>query len=118
MYKRQDEDHGGGQSGHIGVELAGSALGLGEDAGQTGGKTSQTACGQVVTGGDQTAGNAQSDDVADRDVLEPVSYTHLTKTIVALPPDACPPKKYRKFTILQNLTNEYDFSDGACVKRA
>ena len=48
----------------------------------------------------------------------PASGRERTKTIVALPPDACPPEKYKKFTILQNLTNEYDFSDGAFVKRA
>ena len=35
-----------------------------------------------------------------------------------LPPDACPPKKYKKFTILRNLTNEYDFSEGTFVKHA
>ena len=39
----------------------------------------------------------------------PASGRERTKTIVALPPDACPPKKYKKFTILQNLTNKYDF---------
>ena len=48
----------------------------------------------------------------------PASGRERTKTIVALPPDACPPKKYKKFIILQNLTNEYDFLDEAFVKRA
>ena len=48
----------------------------------------------------------------------PASGRERTKTIVALPPDACPPEKYKKFTILQNLTNEYDFSEGAFMKRA
>ena len=67
----QNEHHGGGQGGHIGVELAGSAFGLRKNAGQTCGKTSQTASGQVVTGGDQTAGNAQSD---DGHVLEQVDH--------------------------------------------
>ena len=70
----QNEHHGGGQGGHIGVELAGSAFGLRKNAGKAGGKTSQTACGQVVTGGDQTAGNAQRDDVADGHVLEQVDH--------------------------------------------
>ena len=37
-------------------------------------QNSQTASGQVVTGGDQTAGNAQSDDVADGHVLEQVDH--------------------------------------------
>ena len=51
----------------------------------------------------------------------PASGRERTKTIVALPPDACPPKKYKIFTILQNLMNEYDFSERggfceACMK--
>jgi hypothetical protein len=48
----------------------------------------------------------------------PASGRERTKTIVALLLDACPPKKYKIFTILQNLMNEYDFSEGAFVKRA
>jgi hypothetical protein len=50
----------------------------------------------------------------------PASGRERTKTIVALLLDACPPKKYKIFTILQNLMNEYDFSEGgfceACMK--
>ena len=77
----QNEHHGGGQGGHIGVELAGSAFGLRKNAGQTCGKTSQTASGQVVTGGDQTAGNAQSDDVADGHVLEQVDHVRAREEV-------------------------------------
>ena len=50
-------------------------------------------------------------------LLPPASGRERTKTIVALPPDTCPPKKYKKSTISQDSTNEYDFSDGAFVKR-
>ena len=64
-----------------GVELAGSALGLRKDAGQAGSKTSQTACGQVVAGGDQTAGDAQRDDVADGHVLEQVDQVCRCKKV-------------------------------------
>ncbi len=77
----QNEHHRGGQSGHVGVELTGSALGLRKDAGQAGSKTSQTACGQVVAGGDQTAGDAQRDDVADGHVLEQVDQVCRCKKV-------------------------------------
>ena len=77
----QDEHHRGGQGVHVGVELTGCALGLRKDAGQAGGKTSQTACGQVVAGGDQTAGDAQRDDVADGHVLEQVDQVCRCKKV-------------------------------------
>ena len=70
----QNEHQRGGDGGHIGVELAGSAFGLRKNAGKAGGKTSQTASGQIVTGGDQAAGNAQRDDVADGHILEQVNH--------------------------------------------
>ena len=70
----QNEYQRGGDGGHVGVELAGSAFGLRKDAGQAGGKTGQTASRQVVTGGDQAAGNAQRNDVADGHVLEQVDH--------------------------------------------
>ena len=70
----QNKHHRGGQGRHICIEFTGSTFGLCKDAGQTCCKTSQTACGQVVAGGDQAAGNAQRDDVADGHVLEQVDH--------------------------------------------
>ena len=68
----QQEDHDGGQGGQAGIELVGRIRVLRKDAGQAGGKASQTAGRQVVAGGDQTARDAQRDDVADGHVFEQV----------------------------------------------
>src|SRR5699024_5649021 len=68
----QDKDHDGGHGGQAGIELVGGVRVLRKDAGQAGGETGQTAGRQVVAGGDQAAGDAQGDDVADRNVLQQV----------------------------------------------
>ena len=68
----QQEDHDGGHGGQAGIELVGGVRVLRKDAGQAGGETGQTAGRQIVAGGDQTARDAQRDDVADGHVFEQV----------------------------------------------